>query len=115
MCRRISTGLGSSCQAGLCASSGYSIGRDVIIYNVPPDRIGEGSPTPARQWDQKENMKRYRVVLTVHDSIVCCVKEENTEEAQQYIEECMKWTPDWASGLPVDCESGIGKSYGDCE
>ena len=59
--------------------------------------------------------KRYRVVLTVHDSIVCCVKEENTKEAQQYIEECMRWTPDWASSLPVDCESGIGKSYGDCE
>ena len=57
--------------------------------------------------------KRYRVVLTVHDSIVCCVREEEAEEAQQYIERWMRWTPDWAAGLPVNCESGIGTSYGE--
>ena len=59
--------------------------------------------------------KRFKVVLTVHDSIVCCVRDKEAEEAQQYIEECMRWTPEWAGGLPVDCESGIGKSYGECE
>jgi DNA polymerase bacteriophage-type len=59
--------------------------------------------------------KRYRVVLTVHDSVVCCVPETELVEAQAYIESCMRWTPDWADGLPVNCESGIGKSYGDCE
>ena len=59
--------------------------------------------------------KRYKVVLTVHDSIATCVKDEEVEEAQAYIEECMRWTPEWAEGLPVDCESGKGKSYGDCE
>ena len=58
---------------------------------------------------------KFRVVLTVHDSIVCCVKEEEVDEAQKYIEECMRWTPKWAGGLPVDCESGVGKSYGECE
>ena len=59
--------------------------------------------------------KRYRVVLTVHDSIVCCVPEEEVQEAQVFVEACMRWVPDWANGLPIDCESGIGKSYGDCE
>ena len=59
--------------------------------------------------------KKYKVVLTVHDSIVCCVPDAEVEEAQAYVEKCMRWTPDWASGLPVDCESGTGKSYGDCE
>lgn len=59
--------------------------------------------------------KRYRVVLTVHDSIVCCVRDEEVAEAQAYIEDCMRWTPDWAEGLPINCESGTGKSYGDCE
>ena len=58
--------------------------------------------------------KRYQVVLTVHDAIACVVKDEEVLEAQAYIEECMKWTPDWAEGLPVNCESGYGKSYGDC-
>jgi DNA polymerase len=58
--------------------------------------------------------KRYNVVLTVHDAIACVVKDEEVLEAQAYIEECMKWTPEWAAGLPVSCESGYGKSYGDC-
>jgi DNA polymerase len=59
--------------------------------------------------------KKHKVVLTVHDSIVCCVKDNEVEQAQAYVEECMRWTPEWAEGLPVDCESGTAKSYGDCE
>ena len=59
--------------------------------------------------------KRYKVVLTVHDSVVCCVPEEELDEARTYIEGCMRWLPNWADGLPIDCESGVGKSYGDCE
>jgi DNA polymerase I-like protein with 3'-5' exonuclease and polymerase domains len=58
--------------------------------------------------------KKHRVVLTVHDSIVACVPETQAEEAQAYIEQCMRWTPEWAAGLPVNCESGIGRSYGEC-
>ena len=62
-----------------------------------------------------EVAKRYKVVLTVHDSIVCCVPDAETGEAKDYIERCMREVPEWAYGLPVDCEAGIGKSYGDCE
>ena len=58
--------------------------------------------------------KRYKVVLTVHDAIAVCVRECDAEDAQQYVEECMRWVPAWAKGLPVNCESGMGKSYGDC-
>ena len=58
--------------------------------------------------------KRYDVVLTVHDAIACLVPEAEVEEAQKFIEESMRWTPEWAEGLPVNCESGYGKSYGDC-
>jgi DNA polymerase len=58
--------------------------------------------------------KRYKVVLTVHDAIAVCVRECDAEEAQQYVEQCMRWVPEWATGLPVNCESGMGKSYGDC-
>lgn len=57
--------------------------------------------------------KRYRIVLTVHDSAVACVRQEEAEEAQAYIEACMRWVPDWAEGLPVDCESDIGTRYGE--
>ena len=59
--------------------------------------------------------KKYRVVLTVHDSVVCCVPDAEVSGAQSYIEECMRWIPDWAEGLPIDCESGVGSSYGECE
>jgi len=58
--------------------------------------------------------KRYRVVLTVHDAIACIVPDAEVANAQAYVEECMRWTPPWAEGLPVNCESGYGKSYGDC-
>lgn len=58
--------------------------------------------------------KRYRVVLTVHDAIACIAPEAEAEEAQRYVEECMRWRPTWAATLPLNCESGIGKSYGDC-
>jgi len=58
--------------------------------------------------------KKYSVVLTVHDAIACIVKKEDIKEAQAYVEECMRWTPEWATGLPVNCESGYGESYGDC-
>ena len=59
--------------------------------------------------------KKYRVVLTVHDSIVCCVPDNEAETCKAYVEECMRWVPAWAEGLPVDCEAGIGKNYGETE
>jgi DNA polymerase len=59
--------------------------------------------------------KIYKVVLTVHDSIVCCVPDAETDAAKAYIEDSMRWVPDWAAGLPVDCEAGTAKSYGECE
>ena len=58
--------------------------------------------------------KRYKVVLTVHDAIAVCVPDAEVVPATQYVEDCMRWVPEWATGLPVNCESGSGKSYGDC-
>lgn len=59
--------------------------------------------------------KKHRAVLTVHDSIVCCVPDAEVVEAKAWVEESMRWVPDWAAGLPVNCEAGVGKNYGDCE
>lgn len=60
--------------------------------------------------------KKYKVVLTVHDAIACIVPDNEVQikEGVAYVEECMRWVPDWAEGLPVNCESGVAKSYGDC-
>jgi DNA polymerase len=58
--------------------------------------------------------KRYKPVLTVHDAIACIAPEEEKDEAMAYVMDCMKWTPEWATGLPVSCEAGCGSSYGEC-
>lgn len=59
--------------------------------------------------------RRYPVLLTVHDSLVMCVKEAELDTALPYIAKCMRWTPGWISGLPLDCDISVGKSYGGCE
>jgi len=51
--------------------------------------------------------------LTVHDSVVALAREEEVEAARGYVEECMRWVPDWAKGCPINCESGIGRNYGE--
>ena len=58
--------------------------------------------------------KRYKVVLTVHDAVAIIAKEAEAKDAQKFVEECMNWRPKWALTLPLACESGLGKSYGDC-
>ena len=58
--------------------------------------------------------QRYKVALTVHDAVMAVVKEEEKDEAVAYIQECMTWRPSWALTLPLACEIGVGKSYGEC-
>ena len=58
--------------------------------------------------------KRYRVVLTVHDAVACVVPDAEAVEARAYIEQCMRTSPKWAQALPLNCESGMAKNYGDC-
>ena len=58
--------------------------------------------------------KRYKVALTVQDAVMVVVREEEKEDAMLYVEECMKWRPLWAQTLPLACEIGVGKSYGEC-
>jgi hypothetical protein len=50
----------------------------------------------------------------VHDAVACVAPKEEAFMAQAYVEECMRWTPAWAEGLPLNCESGIGENYGEC-
>ncbi len=65
-------------------------------------------------WQMVQIAKKYKIALTVHDSLVCVVKEESSERAQKFIENVMRTSPKWAAGLPLDCESGVGRSYGEC-
>jgi DNA polymerase len=56
---------------------------------------------------------QYRVVLTVHDSIVCVVPEQQAETAMGFIKQIMSTPPAWAPGLPLSCDVKSGKSYGE--
>jgi DNA polymerase len=58
--------------------------------------------------------KQYHVVNTVHDSIGCVVPVALIEHAKTFVTEVMRTPPAWAPGLPLDCEVGVGRSYGDC-
>jgi DNA polymerase len=58
--------------------------------------------------------KKYRVVMTVHDAIAIIVPKAEAEVAKEHVELCMRLRPQWALELPLNCEAGYGKSYGDC-
>lgn len=58
--------------------------------------------------------KKYPVVMTVHDAIACLVPEDEIETGKEFVELCMRLRPDWALELPLNCEAGYGKSYGEC-
>jgi DNA polymerase len=58
--------------------------------------------------------KKYKVVMTVHDAIACIVPEEEKDTGKEFVELCMKLRPEWAPDLPLNCEAGYGRSYGEC-
>ena len=59
--------------------------------------------------------KKYKEVMTVHDAIGCIVPQHQVKEGMKYVEKCMKVRPGWAPDLPLDCEGGVGNSYGECQ
>ena len=58
--------------------------------------------------------RKYKPVLTVHDAIMAIAPETEKEEAAKYIEDAMRWRPDWCKDLPLNCEYGVGYNYGEC-
>jgi DNA polymerase len=59
--------------------------------------------------------RRYRPVMTVHDAIAVLAPKDTADEAQAYVEKCMKMRPAWGMDLPLNCEAGYGASYGECK
>jgi DNA polymerase I-like protein with 3'-5' exonuclease and polymerase domains len=56
--------------------------------------------------------RRLPVVMTVHDAVGALVKIDEADEGRAFVEQCMRVRPKWATGLPLNCESKIGASYG---
>ena len=59
--------------------------------------------------------KRFPVVLTVHDEIVCLAKEEEVDDCVAYMTQCMTTAPAWCADLPLACEVGVGDNYMDAK
>jgi len=58
--------------------------------------------------------RKYKVVMTVHDAVACIVPDTEAQSGQEFVEMAMRMRPKWALDLPLNCESGIGKTYGEC-
>lgn len=105
-------------------------GRDELVYDtkrgraIIPNRIYGGKVVEnvcqalARIVIGEQMLRvarKYRVVMTVHDAVCCVVPEHEVDTAREYVEMCMRMRPKWALELPLDCESGVGDSYGGCK
>jgi len=54
----------------------------------------------------------YKIVLTVHDELVCCVPEAQGQECLDYMIAVMSESPSWAEHLPLAAEGSISTTYG---
>ena len=55
----------------------------------------------------------YHVAFQVHDEVVIICQDSDIDLAKQAITKVMSTPPRWAVDLPVSCEAGHGKNYGD--
>lgn len=55
----------------------------------------------------------YHVVFQVHDEVVIICQDSDIDLAKEVITKVMSTPPKWAVDLPVSCEAGHGKNYGD--
>lgn len=63
----------------------------------------------------KYDGKIRKVVHMVHDEVIVVVPEEEADETKAMMERIMSTPPDWAQGLPVACEAGVGRTYGEAK
>ena len=104
-------------------------GKDEMVYDtkrgkaITPNRIYGGKVIEnvcqalARIVIGEQMLKinrKFPVVMTVHDAVTCLVPEDEEATAKEFVEICMRIRPQWAADLPLNCEAGSGKSYGDC-
>lgn len=67
-------------------------------------------------WQTTRFNQRYPVALSVHDEVVCVVRDDQVADATAYLEECLSLAPPWCRGnIPLACETGVGSSYGEAK
>ncbi len=68
-----------------------------------------------RRSAQMKDGKIRQVVHFVHDEVVVVVPEDEQEVTMKMMELIMSKPPEWAPEMPVSCEAGGGKTYGDAK
>lgn len=63
----------------------------------------------------KADGKIRRVVHMVHDEVIVVVPDEEAQDVKAMMERVMSAPPKWAPTLPVSCEAGLGKTYGEAK
>lgn len=66
-------------------------------------------------WQTELVNRRYQVVLSVYDEIVCIEPDVDVEACKAYILECLGKAPPWCIGLPLAGEVSSGQTYGDAK
>jgi hypothetical protein len=56
-----------------------------------------------------------KAVLSVHDELVFCVKEEIADTVADIVQKVMSHKVSWMPELPVKCKAKIGNNYGECK
>jgi DNA polymerase I-like protein with 3'-5' exonuclease and polymerase domains len=59
--------------------------------------------------------RHYHVAFQVHDEIIITAPDEKLTHAQELVLKKMSTAPKWAPTLPVACELGVGKNYGEAK
>jgi DNA polymerase len=96
----------------------YSMGRSRIRIYGPKivENLSQHAAMRVVMWQTARINEKYPVKLSVHDEAVAVPKTEEITEARRYMEECLSLAPKWCRDrLPLACETGVGKSYGDAK
>lgn len=86
--------------------------------NGEPFIVGNCTQSLARDIIAKHTMdinKSYWVAGLVHDEVIAVVPDDQVEQAKIDITNIMRTPPTWAPDLPLDCEVGSGKRYGEAK
>ena len=59
--------------------------------------------------------KKYSVVGTVHDELICVVPDEEAKEAVSWVLAQMTAEPSYMRGIPLDAEGGANRRYGEAK
>lgn len=58
---------------------------------------------------------RYQIAFAVHDEVIIVCRDEEVPNAEAFISNIMSTSPKWAPTLPLTCEVGHGKTYGNAK